>query len=85
LSRGPERRLTVSPRWRVVDCIGGVLLVVGMLGLTGNIAGSAPALGDPQIGWSLVAWNVILLYCLGAASRSRRAQRLRRSSPASSR
>lgn len=54
MSRGPERRLSVSPRWLVMDCIGGVLLVVGVLGLTGTGAGIAPALGDPQIAWTLI-------------------------------
>jgi hypothetical protein len=38
-----------------MDCIGGVLLVVGVLGLTGTVAGVAPALGDPQIAWTLIA------------------------------
>jgi len=61
LSRGPERRLNVSPRWLVVDCIGGVLLVVGVLGLTGSAAGFAPALGDPQIGWTLIGAGVALM------------------------
>jgi dipeptide/tripeptide permease len=37
-----------------MDCIGGVLLVAGVLGLTGNAARFAPALGDPQIGWTLI-------------------------------
>jgi dipeptide/tripeptide permease len=61
LSRGPERRLTVSPRWLVMDCIGGMLLVVGVLGLTGTVAGVAPALGDPQIGWTLTIVGVGLM------------------------
>ena len=61
MSRGPERRLNVSPRWLVVDCIGGVLLVVGVLGLTGSAAGFAPALGDPQIGWTLIVVGVALM------------------------
>ena len=61
MSRGPERRLNVSPRWLVVDCIGGVLLVVGVLGLTGSAAGFAPALGDPQIGWTLIVAGVALM------------------------
>jgi dipeptide/tripeptide permease len=38
-----------------MDCIGGVLLVVGVLGLTGAGAGIAPALGDPEIAWTLIA------------------------------
>lgn len=61
MSRGLERRLAVSPRWLVVDCIGGVLLVAGVLGLTGNAAGFAPALGDPQIGWTLIVVGVALM------------------------
>jgi hypothetical protein len=61
LSRGPERRLTVSPRWLVVDSIGGVLLVAGVLGLTGNAAGFAPALGDPQVGWTLIVVGLGLM------------------------
>lgn len=61
MSGGPERRRTVSPRWLVVDCIGGVLLVVGMLGLTGNVVGFAPALGEPQIGWTLIVVGAALM------------------------
>jgi hypothetical protein len=61
VNRGPERRLTVSPRWLVMDCIGGVLLVVGVLGLTGTVAGVAPALGDPQVGWTLIIVGVGLM------------------------
>ena len=37
-----------------MDCIGGMLLVVGVLGLTGPVAGVAPALGDPQTAWTLI-------------------------------
>jgi dipeptide/tripeptide permease len=54
LTRGPERRFSISPRWLVMDCLGGVLLVVGVLGLTGTGADVAPALGDPQIAWTLI-------------------------------
>jgi len=54
LTRGPEGRLSISPRWLVMDCAGGVLLVAGVLGLTGAVAGVAPALGDPQIAWTLI-------------------------------
>ena len=61
MRHGPERRLTVSPRWLVVDCIGGVLLAAGVLGLTGNAAGFAPGLGDPQIGWTLLVVGVGLM------------------------
>ena len=55
MRRGSERRLPVSPRWLVVDMVGAVLLAAGVLGLTGGSAGVAPALGDPQVGWTLVA------------------------------
>jgi len=61
LTRGPERRLSISPRWLVMDCVGGVLLVVGVLGLTGAVAGVAPALGDPQIAWTLIVLGAGLI------------------------
>lgn len=61
MSCGTERRPTVSPRWLVMDCIGGVLLVVGVLGLTGTVAGVAPALGNPQIVLTLLVVGVGLM------------------------